>query len=746
MNLNRSINCICVTFTCLVFSLFSGQSNVLADEEDLSITKVATINGQSIDEIQSGKTFDIEIHITGFSEQTDDMIPFDAVLLIDTSHSMYESKLNKAKSAAKKFVNLVKTAVESGDVQGIKIGIVTYSDDAKIISNLSEDYDLLLSSIDNIERGVQTNMQEGMHVAHSLLDLGSNYNRYCIFLTDGFPEPAIIEGINQLDEIYGPLLHEAVKKSIGYYSVGIGGGVDIGIIQLYAIFTGGVIRLYETSADYALLYEEFFEEISHTLITSNVRLNEKLDTDCVEYIMGSFDTSDQVIPPGFDEEQAFANTGEINIELGRIPNNIIRSISFKVKAKQCLPVDAPLGEYVLIHPNKGTSKVDYSYGIFPKQKELPPLSLKCFPPEAVVIEKDFVEEDNEVHISIKSNYFPEFGIDNSVRNITVFEALSNQYHYINNTANPGTSFFIPGRITDLLIWKIPVLSPQEEKVLKFNVELRAYIPQDGSDLYINARKEPELFDSYAEMTFPDGEEKKLYIPQKIVNVAVLENLPQGRPNIYIQSSTSLNEYLNPPPYLPSAEEIMNVYESGLAQNWPLSVNIFAQYESPYIWIDSRENGFVSDWSNITQISEHMDNAKFSAPGPGQRLLGIRAQGDLFYRTRRNRICVQLTNTGMPNPNSVSRGLKILMKNYLTQIPTWELVKEIDIPANIQRNGSVIVSAQLFETNPIPSKYLQRLYPIFLDIWTADIKVVALPCENEKHTNNNVSYEKILVIE
>ena len=72
MNLNKSINFICISFLCLVFILFSDQSNVLAGEDDLSITKVATIDGQSIDEIQSGKTFDIEINIKGFSDQIDE--------------------------------------------------------------------------------------------------------------------------------------------------------------------------------------------------------------------------------------------------------------------------------------------------------------------------------------------------------------------------------------------------------------------------------------------------------------------------------------------------------------------------------------------------------------------------------------------------------------------------------------------------------------------------------------------------
>ena len=132
------------------------------------------------------------------------------VLIIDTSGSMKEkgsgskTRLDKVKEAALKFIDLIK-----GDV---KVGIVTFSINAKLIQPLTSDKALLKSKINSISNpDGGTSLGSGIQSANSELKRNGEGNLYEILLTDGCPCPSAG---------YQSAIEEARKLKIVIHTIG----------------------------------------------------------------------------------------------------------------------------------------------------------------------------------------------------------------------------------------------------------------------------------------------------------------------------------------------------------------------------------------------------------------------------------------------------------------------------------------------------------------------------------------------
>lgn len=108
----------------------------------------------------------------------------DVVLVIDKSGSMEDNdKITKAKNNAKDFIDKI-LSIEGLDVN---IGITSFGEKATIDQELTNDKDLLNSSIDNLVADGGTFLQAGIYKGQEILKKGTGENKIMIILSDGLP-------------------------------------------------------------------------------------------------------------------------------------------------------------------------------------------------------------------------------------------------------------------------------------------------------------------------------------------------------------------------------------------------------------------------------------------------------------------------------------------------------------------------------------------------------------------------------
>ena len=126
------------------------------------------------------------------SQQSTEFGPTDIVLVVDCSGSMLGTPIEKAKGAAKEFVEqfLGSKGTESSRAN-VKIGVVTYNEKATTAADLSKSKDDLNTKIDKINATYDTgtNIQAGIHTAQTMLgkDTRTGVAKYMIVLSDGEP-------------------------------------------------------------------------------------------------------------------------------------------------------------------------------------------------------------------------------------------------------------------------------------------------------------------------------------------------------------------------------------------------------------------------------------------------------------------------------------------------------------------------------------------------------------------------------
>lgn len=127
------------------------------------------------------------------------------MLVIDNSNSMTE-KVTETKTREDLVIDSAKTLIKNllEDNTKLKIGIVSFStntdvskegtiEDAKLISDLSNNVETLISSVSNIEyNGPRTNLDSGIQLAKKYFtEETDNSHKYMIILSDGVPNVAV---------------------------------------------------------------------------------------------------------------------------------------------------------------------------------------------------------------------------------------------------------------------------------------------------------------------------------------------------------------------------------------------------------------------------------------------------------------------------------------------------------------------------------------------------------------------------
>ena len=108
----------------------------------------------------------------------------DFIFVLDTSGSMDGEKIQVAKNNAKELINTLFN--DSGN----KAALITFSDESNIILDLTNNKEKLISAIDQVEVGGETNYYQALLNVESILqgyEKEDNRDTIVLFLTDGLP-------------------------------------------------------------------------------------------------------------------------------------------------------------------------------------------------------------------------------------------------------------------------------------------------------------------------------------------------------------------------------------------------------------------------------------------------------------------------------------------------------------------------------------------------------------------------------
>lgn len=126
------------------------------------------------------------------SQQSTEFGPTDIVLVVDCSGSMLGTPIEKAKGAAKEFVEqFLGSKGTASSKANVKIGVVIYNEKATTAADLSNSKDALNTEIGKINATYDTgtNIQAGIHAAQTMLDNDKRTGvaKYMVVLSDGEP-------------------------------------------------------------------------------------------------------------------------------------------------------------------------------------------------------------------------------------------------------------------------------------------------------------------------------------------------------------------------------------------------------------------------------------------------------------------------------------------------------------------------------------------------------------------------------
>lgn len=102
------------------------------------------------------------------------------VILLDVSGSMYGSKLENTKTAAKKFVSDMLAGTTNTE-----IALVAYDSDIEVVSGFSKNETSLKKAIDSLDDGSCTNIYDAIEKADELLSQSSSAKKGIVLMTDG---------------------------------------------------------------------------------------------------------------------------------------------------------------------------------------------------------------------------------------------------------------------------------------------------------------------------------------------------------------------------------------------------------------------------------------------------------------------------------------------------------------------------------------------------------------------------------
>ncbi len=169
--------------------------------------------------------------------------PFDVVLAVDTSSSMWGEKLARTRDAARDFLRFL-------DMPPSKAGVVAFNAEASVVQALTADRPAALAALDNLPRGEGTRIDKGLRAAVDLLarpERDPSHAPVVVLLTDGRQEGAADqEALNA-----GAA---ARRAGVTVFTIGFGADIDPSMLQRLA---GNPDRFYSapTIQDLARIYQ-----------------------------------------------------------------------------------------------------------------------------------------------------------------------------------------------------------------------------------------------------------------------------------------------------------------------------------------------------------------------------------------------------------------------------------------------------------------------------------------------------------
>lgn len=164
-------------------------------------------------------TFNVKLTVEGSDTVIQNNIPLDIALVVDTSGSMAEpkngwgintnKKINKAKSAAKSFVD---TLIPESNKGKVNIGVISFAENGIVRQNLTQNTKELKGAIDKLKAVGGTYTQEGLEKAADMLKAEDGHKKVMIVISDG--EPTFAKGKH-------PNFGKKSKED-GYYKVNKG--------------------------------------------------------------------------------------------------------------------------------------------------------------------------------------------------------------------------------------------------------------------------------------------------------------------------------------------------------------------------------------------------------------------------------------------------------------------------------------------------------------------------------------------
>jgi uncharacterized protein YegL len=182
----------------------------------------------------------------------------DVMLVLDVSNSMNdtgttgEAKIEEAKRAALEFLGTIDPS--------FRIGLITFSDDVRLISTLTKDKAIIIDKINSLSADGNTALGDG--IAAGVDELSSkgapNAAKYIVLMTDGQPTKQIKYSPKEAKNM-------AVKNEVIVHSVAFGYDADQDLLRDISRATGGQYFFAATGQDLVTKFAEVAGVINQKL-------------------------------------------------------------------------------------------------------------------------------------------------------------------------------------------------------------------------------------------------------------------------------------------------------------------------------------------------------------------------------------------------------------------------------------------------------------------------------------------------
>jgi VWFA-related protein len=183
---------------------------------------------------------DKAVAIKSVTSITDESIPLGIVLVMDTSTSMDEVPLSKAKAAALAFVDQVRPIDE--------LALISFNSTVKELQPMTKDHAVIKAKISELTSAGQTALYDTIAQAVKTAQTSTAKRRVIILLTDG-------NEYGNLSKIGGVDAYKAANKAgIPVFAIGLGFDIDANYLRAVTDNTGGAFYESPSAADLGKVY------------------------------------------------------------------------------------------------------------------------------------------------------------------------------------------------------------------------------------------------------------------------------------------------------------------------------------------------------------------------------------------------------------------------------------------------------------------------------------------------------------